>query len=92
MFLVQDNSNHEEAEEDVPGNDNDVVESQSVWLSKPRPNVEAGHDSEAHSCNSQISQYANGHLPKMRSKNLAMFVCQAIVNKFDFNTTKTHRT
>ena len=50
MLLIEDYSGHEEAEKDVPANDNDVIEGQFVPLCKSVPDVEACHDAKANSC------------------------------------------
>ena len=52
VLLIKGDSSHEEAEEDVPSDNDDVVEVKSMLRGKHVPQVEACHDSEAHSYNS----------------------------------------
>merc|ERR1712226_417175 len=64
VFLIERDASHEEAEEDVPSDNDDVVKAQSVFLSKHVPQVEACHDSEANSYNLRVIKSSLSQLTK----------------------------
>ena len=80
MFLVKYDSNHEEAEEPIPSHNHDIFKSEVVY-SQAVPHIKECHAPKSDSYEIVHEQILN--LPKIKSKNLAILVYQAIFNKID---------